>query len=201
MKGNKAITDMTKFVEESLSFLDNLYIRTFLIVILILYIAGAVPMLTPEVSSIFNNALVKIIFVLVIIYIGTKDMPLALLLAIAYVLSVQMHTKSLTIMEMAEDMEEIEEAGEAGETGTEQFSGEDVEQKLDYMFGDKGDQIPDGYNYNQYFDCVKDCAEGKTGEGPLDSPCKGVGAFEKELNAQGLNCPLGFSGLKDGSPF
>ena len=44
--------------------------------------------------------------------------------------------------------------------------------------------------YNSSVDCVKNC----NSSGNLNSPCKGVSTFKNELNAQGLNCPLGNPG-------
>ncbi len=55
-----------KMIQDSLSFLDNQFVRLTIIVLLILYIAGGIPLLTYEVASIFQNPLVKLGFVLLI---------------------------------------------------------------------------------------------------------------------------------------
>ncbi len=90
-----------------------------------------------------------------------------------------------------------EDADGAGVEFKAQLGGDSVEG----MIGGDDPENPDGFNYNHYFDCVKDCADGDIDRGALDTPCRGVGVWKEELNAQGLNCPLGFSGTKDGAPF
>lgn len=191
MKGGKGFE---KFIDESLGFLNITWVRIAIIIIIILYIAGVIPMFTEEVASIFHNPLVKILFILLIIYIGFKDIPIALLLALAFVISLQMGYRYQLGVSVGPGVTAGVKAGiaENAEAGT-----PEVEQMVGH---DKGD-TPDGYNYNHYFDCVKECAENDLGKDGLDSPCTGVGVWKDEINAQGLNCPLGFSGEKTGSPF
>jgi hypothetical protein len=212
MKGEKFLKESQKFIQESLSFLDITWVRILLIVLLVLYIAAGIPLLTSEVAEIFQNPLVKILFVLFILYVGLKDIPLALLLALAFVLSLQMGYRfklggQLTAgpLEAGAQVDATESgigvAGSAG-LGPAQLEGSATlgESNVEAMTGQNNDE-PDGGNYNQYFDCVKNCADNDLGQGSLDTPCKGVGVWKNELNAQGLNCPLGYSGKKEGAPF
>lgn len=191
-----------KVIDDSLGFLDIMWVRLLLIALVILYIVGGVPMLTTEVARIFHNPLVKMAFVLLILYIGVKDIPLALLLALAFVLSLQMGYKYY--LGGRADVGATG-AGISAEAGL--GDGEDARISAEARVGDvegmtgDNDENPEGYNYNEYSDCVKDCAENDLGSGELDSPCRGVGVWKDELNAQGLNCPLGYSGEKDGAPF
>ncbi len=214
MKGDKMFKDTQKFVKNSLLFLDVMWIRILLIVLVVLYIAGGIPFLTSDVAEIFQNPIVKILFVLLILYIGFKDIPLALLLALAFVLSLQMGYKYRLGAQLAAGPLEAgatvgaTEAG-LGAVGRATLGPAEVAGKVglgetdleEPMVGDDGNEYPEGANYNNYFDCVKDCAENDLGKGALDSPCKAVGVWKEELNAQGLNCPLGYSGQKEGSPF
>ena len=194
MKGTRA----TKFIEESLGFLDNMYVRFILIGLLILYAAGVVPMLTPEVSMIFDNPFVKVIFLLFVVYIAFKDLPLALLLGLVYVLSLQIHYRNTAMYSMAEGG--AEEGGEEGFENTEEEEEENGE--TESMIGAReADQGPEGYNFSDFYDCVQECGENDLNKGEMSSPCRGVGVWKDELNAQGLNCPLGNSGMKEGSPF
>ena len=54
---------------------------------------------------------------------------------------------------------------------------------------------PEGYNYKN--DCTNLCSA-ESGKNPQ---CNSVATFNPELNAQGLNCPMGFAGTQSGSNF
>lgn len=191
-----------KIISDSLGFLDIIWVRLILIALLIIYIVGGVPMLTMDVARIFHNPLVKMGFVLLILYIGVKDIPLALLLALAFVLSLQMGYRFYLGGRADVGAGGAGISAEAGVGGDDnaRISAEARVGSVEGMMGD-GEDGTKGYNYNHYSDCVKDCAENDLGSGDLDSPCKGVGVWKDELNAQGLNCPLGYSGDKEGAPF
>jgi len=198
----KALKDVQKVVDKSLGFLEVAWLRVLLIVLVVLYIAGGIPMLTAEVAHIFHNPLVKVAFILLILYIGLKDIPLALLLALAFVLSLQMGYRYQLGAHAGVSPTGLEAGAEAGlgDNGDAKLALEAKLGSVEGMLGKKDDE-PEGSNYNNYSDCVNDCADGDLGRGSLDSPCKGVGVWDEELNAQGLNCPLGYSGDKDGAPF
>ena len=51
------------------------------------------------------------------------------------------------------------------------------------------------YNYTN--DCTSLCSA----ESVNNAQCNSVATFNPELNAQGLNCPMGFSGTQNGSNF
>ncbi len=213
MKGGKVLKDAQKFVDDSLSFLDVMWVRVLLIVLVILYIAGGIPLLTSEVADIFQHPVVKILFVLLILYVGLKDIPLALLLALAFVLSLQMGYKYKLGAHLVAGPAKVGAQIGATDTGvgaaghavlgpaSVAASAELGDSGVEAMTGGKDDEYPEGGNYNHYFDCVKDCAENDMNKGALDSPCRAVGVWKHEMNAQGLNCPLGYSGMKDGAPF
>lgn len=199
---NKLLKQTQKLIEESLGFLDNAWVRVLLMVLVVLYVVGGVPLLTMDVARIFHNPLVKLGAVLLILYVGVKDIPLALLLALAFVLSLQMGYRYYVGAQLGAAASGLKAGAEAGVSDGEEAK-VSVEARLGDVEGMMGDsnEKPEGYNYNEYSDCVKDCAENDLGSGDLDSPCKGVGVWKDELNAQGLNCPLGYSGEKDGAPF
>ncbi len=203
MKGGNLLKDTQKFVSNSLSFLDIMWVRVIIIILLILYIAGGIPMLTMDVASIFHNPIVKLGFLLLILYVGFKDIPIALLLALAFVLSLQIGYKYQLGAQLGASPSgvEVDARAAVNEGGVEIKAKIGEVDGVEAMMGDREGDGPDGGNYNHYFDCVKDCAENDVGKGALDSPCTGVGVWKKELNAQGLNCPLGYSGMKDGAPF
>ena len=71
----------------SLSFLDNCYINAIIVIILVLYSSTIFDNINSLIGSMYNYSIVKIIILLLIIYIAPKDMTIALLLAISYVVS------------------------------------------------------------------------------------------------------------------
>jgi len=200
---------LDKFLKDSLSFLDNTWVRWFLVALVILYVVGVLPMLTGEVLSVFQNPLVKLVALVFIVYVALKDLPLALLLGLAFVLSLLVGYEYQFGLNLGPGLSAGVSAGVAGDNGPSasvgaQASTSGVHASVDaetFSLGLGGSDDPEGGNFNKYSDCVKECAEGGVGSGPLDSPCKGVGVWKKEWNAQGLNCPLGYSGGKVGSPF
>jgi hypothetical protein len=194
----KALKDVQKFIEESLGFLEISWIRIIFMALVILYIIGGIPLLTAEIVRIFHHPLIKVGIILLILYIGLKDIPLALLLALAFVLSLQMGYRYQMGAQIGASPTGLSAGAEAG-VGDSKIALEAKLGNVEGMLGQKDE--PQGGNYNRHSDCVQDCADGDLGRGSLDSPCKGVGVWEDSFNAQGLNCPLGFSGDKDGAPF
>ena len=57
------------------------------------------------------------------------------------------------------------------------------------------DNGPEGYNYTN--DCTNLCSSETEG----NTQCNSVATFKPELNAQGMNCPMGYSGKRCGSNF
>ena len=183
-----------KFLAESLSFLDNFWVRVLLIALIIAYIVGVLPFLTSEVARVFHNPVVKVLVLVFIAYVAIKDLPLALLLGLAFVLSLFVGYQYQFGVSVGPGLSGSVRVGAGGDGGP----SASFEAKAE-AFSTETDN-PKGGNYNQYSDCTKECAEGTSG-GSLDTPCKGTGVWDNELNAQGLNCPSGYSGGRVGSPF
>ena len=81
--------DLGKVMKSSLKFLENTHVRNLLILILVLYCAAVLPVLDNDVTVLFNNMFFKLVVLLVIVYVGQKDLTLALLLTMALILSLQ----------------------------------------------------------------------------------------------------------------
>ena len=165
MKGGNLTKDTQKFISDSLAFLDIMWIRVIIIILLILYIVGVIPGLTGDVAIIFHNPLVKISFIILIIYVGFKDIPIAILLALAFILSLQMGYKYKLGAELGASPAGIMAGAHAGihekdddKAYIEVKAGIGEADAVEGMMGDQHGVIPDGGNYNNYFDCVKDCA-------------------------------------------
>ena len=69
--------------------LKNEYVCWGLRIILVLYAAMVAPNLNRDVSSIFDNVIVRLIVACVIVFLSFHDTTLAILLSIAFVVSIQ----------------------------------------------------------------------------------------------------------------
>lgn len=70
-----------------LSFLDNNIINFIIKIILILYSSGIFENINIWVSKIFNYSIIRFLFILLIIYIGHKDISMAILFTLFYIVS------------------------------------------------------------------------------------------------------------------
>jgi hypothetical protein len=68
----------------------NPYIMAFLKVTLVLYAAQIAPKLPAPLAAGFNNTIVKILALVLLIYISEKDFQLAVIMAVAYVIGMNM---------------------------------------------------------------------------------------------------------------
>ena len=73
----------------------------------------------------------------------------------------------------------------------------DEDEKVEKFFNmsnTHSDNVPQGYNNDP--NCLTNCC---SGEKSNDLQCDAVTTFTNEMNAQGLNCPMGFDGNHVGS--
>ena len=73
--------------------LDNEYISTTIKVLIGLYAAFAAPKLPPSLVSLMDNVLVRIAFAFVIVLTATRDPSIALMIAIAFIITLQTANK------------------------------------------------------------------------------------------------------------
>ena len=73
--------------------LDNVYISTAIKVFIGLYAAFAAPKLPPTLVNLMDNTLVRIIFAFVIVLTATRDPSIAILIAIAFIITLQTANK------------------------------------------------------------------------------------------------------------
>jgi hypothetical protein len=85
------IMNIQNVVETQLKrFLRNPYIMAILKISLILYASQIAPRVSPFVTSIFQLTIVKIVFIALIAYIAEVDFQLAIILAVIFVLSINL---------------------------------------------------------------------------------------------------------------
>ena len=84
--------DNTKNIKKnwlaSLSFLDNNIIYSVIVVILVLYSSTIFDNINAFVGNLFNFSLLKLLGIVLIIYVAPKDTTIAILLAVAYVITI-----------------------------------------------------------------------------------------------------------------
>jgi hypothetical protein len=73
--------------------LDNVYISTAIKVFIGLYAAFAAPKLPPSLVNLMDNTFVRIIFAFVIVLTATRDPSIAILIAIAFIITLQTANK------------------------------------------------------------------------------------------------------------
>ena len=83
------IKNLKKVWLNSLSFLDNYYINSIIVVILLLYTSELFENINISVGNLYQSAIIRVIILLLIVYISQKDTTIAILLAITYVISLQ----------------------------------------------------------------------------------------------------------------
>ena len=71
---------------------------------------------------------------------------------------------------------------------------DDSVEKFHNLAQPSADNGPQGYNNDP--NCLSSCCSGEKNSNPQ---CSAVTTFTNELNAQGLNCPMGFDGNHVGS--
>jgi hypothetical protein len=168
----------------SLSILDNHYVRLVLVALLVAYAAGLAPQLNHSMAMGLRNMYVRALVLLVIMYVSVKDTALAMLLAVAYVLTVHMSGGNV------EGMNEVPEPA----TEEEEMDSDNVEQAHVEEGMESGASTPTGYNTGNNA-CLQDCADGTNlPTGNVNEPCGSVATWDNESNAQGMNCPMGYGG-------
>ena len=179
---------------DCLQFLENPILRTILIIVLVIYNSSLIPVINHEVSKVLNIGIIKLLVVIVIVLFAIRDPVLAILLAMALVISTclpieGMHNEGETQEHMLNQSdEEHHQNSEQSEEHLMQLKQEHKE-NFDNPQPTAG---PVGYNIKP--NCITQGTE-------TDPLCTPVQTFNPELNAQGLNHPQGFGGGVPGSPW
>ena len=202
-----------KLLKSSVNLLEHKYIRMPLIVILIIYAAAVAPNLSGHVNEIMNNTVVRIFVLLAVVLLAHKDIVLALLLVVAYLMSTGKLVENLKNKDDTEGKKKDDTEGNSDGKKKEKFESEEESGKdepksasphdLDENELDEGEEKkveienfeisngckPDGYNSR--YNCFDN-----TGDASPCSPCGEVGAFDNEIGPQGLSQMNGYPGTE-----
>lgn len=201
-------------MHRSLKCLDNKVLKT---ILYLLVIAGAICLLIgcslpQEICNLSNNNIVRVLAVLLVVYIGVKDLTLAVLLAISFILLVRAcnHTQMfgsagsgyVTSGDM--DNSPAPENIFADQAAMPSPSVSEEEDAVYRQFIESQVENNDviGYNSNETDECLQLCAtDGSLPSDQGNDQCSAVATWNNELNAQGLNCPMGDPSTPVGAPF
>lgn len=88
------VSEVVDDIESGLdSGLSNKYVSTTLKVLIALYAAFAAPKLPKEMAMMLDNTIVRILIAVLIVFVATKDSSMAILLSLAFILSLQTANK------------------------------------------------------------------------------------------------------------
>ena len=81
------INNLKKMWLNSLSFLDNCTINSIIVIILLLFASKIFKNINHFVGKLYNYSIIRVIVLLLIIYVAPKDVTIAILLSICYIIS------------------------------------------------------------------------------------------------------------------
>jgi len=154
-------------VEELLQVVDNNKIlNSVLSLFLVLYAGLAAPKLPKKVSMLFNESWFKMIVLMLVVYMSTKDVSLAIITAVALVLSIQTYNyhynsavhvvKNIAAKRTAKiiienKIKEKKKAQEEKEKEEEKID-EIIDEKIDEIIDEKIDEVTEETNTIEAFD-------------------------------------------------
>lgn len=201
-------------MHRSLKCLDNKVLKS---ILYLLVIVGAICLLVcksmpQELCNLSNNNIVRVLAILLVVYIGVKDVTLAVLLAIAFILIVracgqtQMFNSANSEYISNDDMDNspAPENIFADQAAMPSPSVSEEEDAVYRQFIESQVENNDviGYNSNETDECLQLCAtDGSLPSDQGNDQCSAVATWNNELNAQGLNCPMGDPSTPVGAPF
>ena len=199
-----------RFIRRSLKFLDNAFIKWAIIIFLVLYSVLGVPNFPTEVGAVFHQPLVQGLFLLAIVYVGVKDLGVALTLALAFVISLFMTRRGnifrAPLMALGTERSAVAQVADiagdilsAGEQVASTVLGTDVQNTARQLTGDimdRGGEEPEGYNTT--VNCFRACDDIIPLQG---QQCESVNIWSDSSDVQGLQCPdQGWAALPPGAP-
>ena len=192
------LKNVNKVIRNSLGFLDNEYVYSVLVIILVLYNSLLFTNINNFVSNIYNFGLVRVLILVLLVYVSQKSTLLGLLLGLSYLLSVNMNSN-----EYFQDMMDSEgeksaplppDGTEPAPLTTENFlpnmmPNNELNNKLPNQSTDGDSTDTNTSNSLSPVNCLNNYTPDNLGVGNVCSP---VDTYEGEYNTQGLNYPIGY---------
>jgi hypothetical protein len=222
---DKSMKSVDKCWNDSLSFMDNIYVKVVLYVVLILFSSTYFENINIYFGNLHKNyKFLNIVVLLLIVYLGRKCPVIGILLGISYVISLNyMSSKENFIPTFFGNNNYNNERFTSGTAGADDSNGADENEEQindnaytpDVILGDSSDDNVENFfpglmsnndeKDSQSFNVAKkDSSDCKSLYTPqyesVGDVCNTVNTFKDELNAQGLNSPEGFNSNVMGSP-
>ena len=216
---DKSMKSVDKCWNDSLSFMDNIYVKVILYVVLILFSSTYFENINMYFANLHKNyKFLNIIVLLLIVYLGRACPVIGILLGISYVISLNyMSSKENfgTLLKNNYGNEKFTSAnsddGSANSSGDE-GSGSmnanaltvDDEDNVESFFPglmSNSNEKEESKSFNEMKSVSSDCKSLYIPQfESVGDVCNTINTFNNELNAQGLNSPEGFNTTVIGAP-
>jgi hypothetical protein len=198
-------------LKNSLKVLDDSNVYISLVFILFLYNTCLFNNINTYVSTLYDYSVIRVVVLLLIIYISRKSTCLAILLAISYVISLYYNSlnENFEIMNMNNTNDNMEMKSEM----MDQEEIMDQEEMMDQDNMNSNDSVEnfmslpglnendDNKNMNMNMNSnlnKNDCLNNYSPKNmEINDVCDSVATYQGEMNAQGLNYPVGFDKNND----
>lgn len=182
---DKDMKSVVRMWENSLSFMDNIYAKVIIYVVLILLASGYFENINMSIANLHkNHKWMNVLVLLLIVYVSRKCPIVGILLAIVYIMSVHCYSNKETFFPGFSVNTDNEMNKEDFIPILSKDNSEDEKNEIKHISNNGKDCKS---LYTPHFEAVGDV-------------CDSVHTFKNELNAQGLNSPEGFDGDVMGSP-
>ena len=209
---DKSMKSVDKCWNDSLSFMDNIYVKVVLYVVLILFSSTYFENINMYFANLHKNyKFLNIVVLLLIVYLGRKCPVVGILLGISYVISLNYMSSKENFFpifknnynnnESFVDGGSVDDSGDDKEDETVNAKPMTVDNIESFFPGlmNKNEKEPSSFD-----EMKKDSSDCKSLYTPefesVGDVCNTVNTFKDELNTQGLNSPEGFNSNVFGAP-
>lgn len=209
-KVTKTATNVSKAAVDSVVNMKKCVVEGVLVLLLAVYSGVVVNFCPISYLEFFENIIVKIVFLVVIAFVGLYSPSVALFLAIALIVNLQMAQKKKiardldvlstgnTSPKVKENMADYSAVQEGEQEVGSNMMMQEQEQEMPLETFTNNSAAPAGYNMDA--SCVQSCQDTDGKSEDLSGQCGVVKTWENQTSAQGLQCPPGFSDSV-GAPF
>jgi hypothetical protein len=209
---DKSMKSVDKCWDDSLSFMDNIYVKVVLYVVLILFSSTYFENINMYFANLHKNyKFLNIVVLLLIVYLGRACPVIGILLGISYVISLNyMSSKENFFPSLMNNNYNSNESfvGDVDDSGDDSaeapmngrpMTSDKIEEFFPGLINKVEKEEPSSFD-----EMKKDSSDCKSLYTPefesVGDVCNTVNTFNDELNAQGLNSPEGFNSNVFGSP-
>lgn len=202
---NQSLGKLDNCINNSLKVLDDTNVYVSLLFILFLYNTCLFKNINSYVSSLYDYSVVRVVVLLLIIYVSRKSTCLAILLAMAYVISLYFNSLNENFESMnmdnykSVDNNDMMDQEEDDMMKDDMMKDDTVESFMSVPMVTKDSNIKETSNMSNLN--MKECLNNYSPKNmEVNNVCNPVATYQGEMNAQGLNYPIGFDKNNDQYP-